>query len=57
MAFLRTLLEEVVGAIAVSHVVELPRLTFGCEPSSRGILVDQDFNPPDVSFAVPSIGV
>ncbi|HEX9424482.1 MAG TPA: hypothetical protein VF899_14680 [Pyrinomonadaceae bacterium] len=51
------LFEEVVGAIAVCQVVEPPGFTLGRYAASYGFLVDQDFNPTDVSFEVAGVGV
>ena len=48
--------EEVVGAIAVSKIVELPR--FGCcEPAANHILIDEDFNGTEVARKIARIGM
>lgn len=50
------LLKEVVGAIAVAEVVELPR--FGCGASAADqILIDQDFDGAKVAGEIARIGI
>ena len=42
------LVKEVVAAIAVAKIVELPRLGC-CEPAANYILIDEDFNGTEVA--------
>lgn len=51
---MRALIEEVVGAVAMAEVVELPRF-IGWAFVSDGILIDQDLNSPDVPGEVTGI--
>ena len=50
------LVKEVVGAIAVAKIEELPR--FGCcEPAANHILIDEDFNGTEVASKIARIGI
>ena len=48
------LIEEVIGAVAVTEIVELPRFVGRASASDR-ILIDKDFNCPDVPGEVAGI--
>jgi hypothetical protein len=50
------LVKEVVGAIAVAKIVELPRLGC-CEPAANHILIDEDFNGTEVASKIARIGI
>ena len=50
------LVKEVVGAIAVAKIVELPRLGC-CEPAANHILIDKDFNGTEVASKIARIGI
>jgi hypothetical protein len=45
---MRALLEEILGAVAVPKIVKLPWICWG-NPGTNGILVNQDFNRPEVT--------
>ena len=51
---MRALIEEVVGAVAVTEVVQLPWLVRWAS-ASKGILVDKNLNGSDVSGEVARI--
>jgi hypothetical protein len=50
------LVKEVVGAIKVAQIVELPRLGC-CEPAANHILIDEDFNGTKVASKIARIGI
>ena len=50
------LVKEVVGAISVAKIVELPRLG-RCEPAGNHILIDEDFNGTEVASKIARIGI
>ena len=50
------LVKEVVGAITVAKIVELPRL--GCsEPAANHVLIDEDFDGAKVASKIACIGI
>jgi hypothetical protein len=51
-----TLLKEVVGAIAVAEILELPRLSRSA-PASHDVLIDQNLNGPEVAGEVACLGI
>ena len=53
---MRTLLEEVIGAIAMPKVIELPRLR-RINTCTHGVLVDQDFDGAEIPGEVTRIGI
>jgi hypothetical protein len=50
------LVEEIVRAVAVSEIVELPWLVRR-SPAPHHLLIDEHFNRTQVPFEVPSIGI
>ena len=50
------LFEEIIGAVSVSEIIELPRFSRG-NASSNHVLIDQNLDGPKVAGEVASVSV
>jgi hypothetical protein len=57
MRWVLALLEERVGAVAVSQVVVLPGLASGCGAAGDGVAVDEELDGADVAGEVAGVVV
>ena len=54
---MRALVEEVVGAIAMTQIVEPPRLAFSRSTADDRVLIDENLDGTHVAGEVAGIGV